>query len=191
MNRLHILLIPHYQLRRNFGDNTIFPVTPTFSSTPDMSDKPVADILWKIEPVNDEFVSKYKNIIRWHCILGNDLKEGDSWIRTTSGEIEILKKKSVATQLDLYTYTNYEATEDINRMLRGIMDDAWTWSDQQIWERIITMIPDMAFRITSFSSIAGPNTVADWKKMEDMQAKCIQKRIHFDCHDSISKMLRS
>jgi hypothetical protein len=97
----------------------------------------------------------------------------------------------VATQLDLYTYTNYEATEDINIILRGIMDDAWAWSDQQIWGRIITMIPDMAFGITSFSSIAGPYTVADWKKMEDMQAKCIQKCIHFDCHDSISKMLRS
>jgi hypothetical protein len=177
----------------NFGDNILFPNSPIFvgASNPDMSDKPTVDILWKIEPTNDEFVSKYKNIIRWHCILGNDLKEGDSWIRTTSGEIDILKKNSVITQLDLYTYTNYEATEDINRMLRGIMDDAWAWSDQQIWERIITMIPDMAFRITSFSSIAGPGTVAAWKQLEDMQAKCIQKRIRFDCHDSISKMLMS
>lgn len=186
MNRLHILLMPRNELRSGFGIDSPIMVP---SHSPDMSVKPVMDILWKVEPVNDEFISKYKNIIRWHCILGNNLKEGDSWIRTTSGEINILNKNAVTSQLDLYTYTNYETTEDINKMLRGIIDDVWVWSDSQIWERIITMIPDIAFGITGFSSIAGPGTVAAWKKLEDMQAKCIQKRIHFDCHDSIGKMI--
>lgn len=188
MNRLHILLTPHNELRSSFG---IDPPITVSSYSPDVADKPIVDILWETEPVNDEFISKYKNIIRWHCILGNDLKEGDSWIRTSGGEIHILKKNAVATKLDLYTYTNYETTEDINRMLRGIMDDVWAWSDSQIWERIITIIPDMAFRIPSFCSTAGPSTVAAWEKLGDIQDKCIQKRIHFDCHDSISKMIAS
>ena len=159
MNYLHIFLIPHNQLRNSFGVDSPIVVSP---SNPDMSDKPVMDILWEVEPVNGEFLSKYKNIIRWHCILGNNIKEGVSWIRTTGGKIKILEEKSVVAQLDLYTYTNYESIDNINRMLRGIVDDVWAWSVLQVWERIIIGIPDMAFRLTSF------NSVTAWKQLEDM-----------------------